>query len=295
MALVVEQQIIQEPQLADLATQDIYFPVKKVLTSSITRGMVTASDNRYSVVGTIDGQRHLLNTCSKDYNLKKNEEIFPLIEKMLDAAGIKYEAKFSHIGYAKFYGQYRFTDHIQALGTEKDELYPMLKVGSSYNGKLPLNLSLGIHRLVCENGLTIPVLSRHNYHQSVKHVEKLDEVFERWLAHIDKFIHEFAKKEDNPILTPYMTLHDVPCLRVKERIEEVRNAVKEFPVKVMDLALKFIAEETDMLGYQQANQWLVYNGMNKALYTNNTVKHPEFKDIVDSKIFDYIYNTSITT
>jgi hypothetical protein len=92
-----------EPLVQNLEREALFFPVEMVKTSDITGGMLTPSDAAYSIVGTVNGKQRLLQTCSKQYNLKENREIFPIIEQMLDEAGIKYQAKYRHIGYAKFY------------------------------------------------------------------------------------------------------------------------------------------------------------------------------------------------
>jgi hypothetical protein len=272
--------------------QQLLFPVEMVETSSITGGMITPSDSAYAVVGTIKGQKRLLQTCSKGYNLKKNAEIFPVIEDMLDKAGISYQAKYRHIGYAKFYVDYILTDTASHVGMEVDKIYPMISCTTSYNGKVPCTMSLGLHRLICSNGLTMPVFDRNQFNQTVKHVDKLEIVFANWMEHIKRYIKEF-KMKDNILLNNLNILANSPVMDIETRIEEVRNAVK-FPAKTIDLAIEIATRETDMLGYQKSNDWLVYNGMNEALYSNLSDKHPEFKAEIDANVFDFILNDAMS-
>jgi hypothetical protein len=281
--------ITTDATLQDLSREKILFPVEMVPTSELLGGIITPSDSAYSIVATINKKRHLLQTCSGQYNLKENKDIFPVIEKMLDDAGIKYTSKFSHIGYSKFYAEYVFTERFTSVGTEEDIIFPMLNVTSSYNGKLPMSLGFGLHRQVCSNGLTMPFPSRHNFNQTVKHTDKLEIVFGAWIESIKRFIDEFTKKrEENKFLTNLDIMAGREVKNIKARIEDVKKAVKDFPVRTIDLAIEIATAETDRLGYKHGNDWLVYNGMNEALFSNRSTKHPEFKAEIDAKLFDWI-------
>lgn len=70
---------------------DILFPVEM-------RENENRTNSEYSriVVGKIDGEEWHLNYCSDVYQLVPNKDIFPKVEEVLNANGIKFESRYSH-------------------------------------------------------------------------------------------------------------------------------------------------------------------------------------------------------
>jgi transposase-like protein len=278
--------------IENLTNKGLLFDVVKMPTSDLMGGIVTTSDNEYSVVGMIGDQRRLLNVCSDTYNLKPNAEIFPVLEQKFKDAGIHYEEKYRHINYNKFYGDYALKGFPQSIGKKDDIIFPRVFVNHSYNGKTQLTLGCGLYRLVCSNGLVIPYegAERSNFTQTVKHTDKLDIVFARFLGTVEMMLEEYQKGNT---IENFRTFAERPVLDVKERIEQITDkknpkAVTKFPTATLDLALEIIQRETNNLGYRQANDWLVYNALNEALYSPKSNIHPEFKQVIDAQVFDFM-------
>lgn len=272
---------------------DLLFPVE-------VRNEDLPSNSEYSkrIVGSINGSDYLLNQCSPRYELVKNVNIFPNIETILDNAGIDYTVKYKHIDHVRFYGDYviedsRFTYNMN--GTS-DSIKPIIYVQHSYNGMTNYKIVFGYYRLVCENGLTIPIEEMKDYNLSIvgKHTEMIKKSFEKLNEMLVNFVDNKEQITRN-ITSKYERLGGVWVANPEDRIIEVLEASKIGNVNnknfsTVDEILTTIRTESNLqgLGYNgKVNDWLIYNAINQ--YINNdslNIKSPEKRREIDTKVLE---------
>jgi hypothetical protein len=199
---------------------DLLFPVE--LRENPRR---TNSEYKKVVVGTLeDGEEIDLNYCSNRYELVPNAVIFPNIEKILNEHGIKFEVQYSHTSNARFYANYVITDEryrYKIKGTN-DEICPVLRVQHSYNGLTKYRIMFGYFRVICSNGLTVPVqeMSKYNLVIIGKHTSSIL----RSLKQLDTLLSQFAneaKQITADITEKFEMLANRPVADVKARVEQV--------------------------------------------------------------------------
>lgn len=255
------------------------------------------------VVGQLNGGDFLLNQCSDVYKLIENKEIFPKIEEVLDAAGIEYNVTYRHINHVRFYADYEITDsrfHYMMKDT-MDVIRPMLRTQHSYNGLTKYAIVFGYFRLVCSNGLTIPVEEMKQFNLSIvgKHTEVIVKSFDQLQEVLHRFVNE-AQTITNAIVSKYEVLRSRIYSTEKEvetRIEEIFKHMKMSLVdnskfNTMNVLMMTIREEANntQMGYNgQLNDWLIYNAINQYLNDDSrNIATPEIRMDKDSKIFEYM-------
>ena len=300
MSKVKKGQIICE--LADLL-----FPVE--LRENPRR---TNSEYKKVVVGTLeDGEEIDLNYCSNRYELVPNATIFPNIEEILNLHSIKFEVQYSHTSNARFYANYVITDEryrYKIKGTN-DEICPVLRVQHSYNGLTKYRIMFGYFRVICSNGLTVPVqeMSKYNLVIIGKHTASIL----RSLKQLDTLLSQFAneaKEITAEITEKFELLANRPVADVKARVEQVLRQTKIGMVDnknfntVENIANRILAEANGTariinldltertLGYNgKVNDWLVYNGINQYLGDDSVnIASPEKRMETDTKVFEYM-------
>lgn len=273
---------------------ELLFPVE-------IRDEVMASNKEYSkrVVGIINGEEKLLNQCSDVYALVKNEDIFPNIEDVLRKNGIEYSATYQHIDNVRFYVNYRIEDQRFAhyMKGTNDKIMPMLRVRHSYNGLTKYGIVFGYFRLVCTNGLTIPVEEMKEFNLSIvgKHTEQINRSFDDLNRMLIKFVNN-AELITGRIIDKYERLGGVWVEKPADRIIEVLNAtgitiVDTTKFNTVNDILNRITKESSAksgLGYNnRVNDFLIYNGINQ--YLNDGVKFiaaPEVQMEKDAKVLE---------
>ena len=275
--------------------QDLLFPVE-----IRNEEMPTNSEFSRMVVGQLNGGDFKLNQCSPRYELFPNANIFPEIERILDSNNIQYRAEYSHIDNVRFYVDYIITDtrYTYTMKGTSDTIFPKLSVQHSYNGKTKYKIIFGYFRLICTNGLTIPVqeMKRFNLVIVGKHTEAIKHSF----AQLDGMLKFFVAEADlviGTITNRYETLGGRMVANVQDRIKEVLGAAKIIAVEnnkfntVTDILNRIKAEANNpTLGYNgRVTDWLVYNGINQ--YVNDDSRNivaPELRMETDSKVLEYM-------
>jgi hypothetical protein len=282
---------------------DLLFPVEM-------RDEPMACNSEYSkmVVGQINGGDFKLNQCSPRYELFPNKDLFPVIEDILNRNNIKYHAHYSHINYVRFYANYVIDDprYGYTMKGTFDKICPKLTVMHSYNGMTKYKIIFGYYRLVCTNGLTIPVqeMKRYNLEIVGKHTESIKHSFITLNQMLEFFVAE-APLVINATTSKYEQLADRMVENVQDRVKEVLEATKirivEFKGRnTIDDILNIINREANPfvnennslinLGYNgKVNDWLVYNAINQYINDNKrTIAAPEIKMETDSKVLEYM-------
>lgn len=266
---------------------EFFFPVEKVLTTDLLPGFQTTSENEYSIVGTIaPGEKKLLYTCSKVYNLISNQELFLPIEEALHAKGISFNATYSHTSHQKFYADYVLVDTAQFVGKEVDTIMPKFQIQHSYDGGTKFNVIFGIFRLVCSNGLTVPLkgAERLAFNVTTKHTDALGIVVQDFMIHLNKFVLAWNTKH---VASRFVEMTERSIESVQDRINEVAAATL-FPKRLIPDTLDIVERERKILGYDKPNEWLVYNALNEVLFSTRSIMQVQDKNLVDEKVLNYM-------
>mgnify|MGYP006284534325 CR=1 FL=1 len=266
----------------------ILFPVEKVKNPAITN-----SEYAYIIQGEIDGQIMDLNYCSNRYELVPNEMIFPKIEALLEAKGVDFTGKYSHVNHVRFYADYIIENESLSIGVGTDKVKPTLRVTHSYNGLTKYSMTFGYFRLICSNGLTIPLEGHEekNLHIVGKHTKQIQDSLESLMNKIDTFIEMQPK-----IVKKLEVLTDRSIKNYGERVEAVLDATSLKPSKdQLSVILSTIEKEAKTLN-TVPNDWLIYNPVNAYIfkgvdsYGNVSKAVPEKKYADDSKVLKWIMN-----
>ena len=256
---------------------DIIFPVSKVVNPANTN-----SEYGYIVQGDIEGTKMDLNYCSNRYELVPNEMIFPVIEQKLKDENIAFSVAYHHIDNVRFYAKYVLEDKNLAIGSGSDQVKPMISVNHSYNGLTKYSITFGYFRLVCSNGLVIPLEGQEatNLMISGKHTKSI-------LASFDKMFDKmevFLSKQDK-IKRTFEVLADRSIANYGERIEAVLEATKLKPSKVQLTEINATAiNEANTLNGGVVSDWLIYNAINAYIYKGVDAKGNKSKAVPEKKV-----------
>lgn len=243
-----------------------------------------------------------LNYCSPVYELVPNEVIFPKVEEILRRHKIKFSVVYSHTQNTRFYGNYTIEDKrfTYKMNGTNDVIKFIWNFQHSYNGLTKYKGIAGFYRLVCENGLVIPVQEMKEYNLCIegKHTSAILKSLENF-ANILVNVTKNIKKVKTSIVQKYELLggRDVPKLR--DRVTEVLKANKIAMVEnakfntLNDITENIMSEakgvKTD-IGYNgKVNDWLVYNGINQYIHDDTrNIASPEKRRETDSKVLEYM-------
>jgi len=252
------------------------------------------------VTGVIDGEEIDLNYCSPVYQLVPNSDIFPKVVEILEQKRIKYSAQFSHTQNARFYGNFIIEDPRFAYimqGTN-DMIKFMWNFQHSYNGLTKYRGMAGFYRLICTNGMVVPVEEMNEYNLVVqgKHTSSILHSLQDFSSIMENVTNNLGVVK-NSIVAKYELLGGRWIANPKDRVLEVLKASKITPVEnakfntVNDILARIQKEANDTgLGYNgRVNDWLVYNGINQ--YVNDDSRNiaaPEKRRETDSKVLEYM-------
>jgi len=262
---------------------DIIFPVSKVLTD-----IPANSDCEYDIIGFPNDVKRKLGTCSDRYELVPNEVIFPRIEEELNSRGMKFSVAYHEVDNARFYAKYILEDKNLAIGSGGDIVKPMISVNHSYNGLTKYSITFGYFRLVCSNGLVIPLEGQEatNLMISGKHTKEILNSFDSMFVKMNDFFALQGK-----IQKKFEVLTDRAIANYGERIEAVLEATKLKPSKVQLAEISVTAiNEANTLNGGVVNDWLIYNAINAYIYKgvdakgNKSKAVPEKKAAQDAKV-----------
>jgi len=278
---------------------DILFDVEIIDNPNLTN-----SEYSKIVVGQTPEGEMDLNYCSPRYELIPNSDIFPNVEEVLNSNGIEFDVTYQHINHVRFYADYEITDkrYTYTMNNTTDDIVPMLRVQHSYNGLTKYRIVFGYFRMVCTNGLVIPVQEMNEFNLVIvgKHTDSIKKSF----AKLDTLLRNFvdgAKEITTEITRKYEILGGHWVANVQDRLTEVLEASKVIIVdtskfNTLNDITNRINEEAnnDDLGYDgKVNDWLIYNGINQYLNDNDrNIAAPEKRMETDSKVFEYMLETA---
>jgi len=274
---------------------DLTFPVELIDNPNKT-------NREYSkiVTGIVEGEEMDLNYCSPIYELVPNEMIFPKVEEIFNQHGIAFSVQYSHTQNARFYGNYIIEDPrfgYKMAGTN-DVIKFIWNFQHSYNGLTKYKGVAGFYRLICTNGLVVPVQEMNDYNLVLegKHTASI-------LRSLEEFSQILVNVTNNlgvvktAITAKYETLGGRWVAKPEDRVKEVLAASKIAIIEnskfntVNDIMNTVMSEAKQTgLGYNgRVNDWLIYNGINQ--YVNNddrNIAAPEKRRETDSKVLEYM-------
>jgi hypothetical protein len=252
------------------------------------------------VMGKLNNEEFFIQACSKRYELVENKLIFPNVETILKQHGIEFNVQYSHTQNVRFYANYMITDkrYCYAMSGTSDTIQPMLRVQHSYNGLTKYKIIFGYFRVVCSNGLTIPVQEMEKYNLVIigKHTTSIL----RSLKQLDSLLTIFSNEAiqiTKAITDKYEMLGGRMVINLQDRVTEVLHQNKIGMIDnqnfntVNNIVNRITTEMNDTkLGYNgKANDFLVYNGINQYLNDDSiNIAAPEKRMEVDSKILEYL-------
>jgi len=274
---------------------DLIFPVELIDNPNKT-------NREYSkiVTGVVDGEEIDLNYCSPIYELVPNEMIFPKVEEILNQHGIAFSVQYSHTQHARFYGNYTIEDprfSYKMAGTN-DVIKFIWNFQHSYNGLTKYKGVAGFFRLICTNGLVVPVQEMKDFNLILegKHTSSILRSLEEFSQILVNVTNNLGQVK-TAITGKYESLGGRWVAKPEDRIKEVLIASK---IALIDNA-KFntlnditnrIMSEANMvgLGYNgRVNDWLIYNGINQYINDDDrNIAAPEKRRETDSKVLEYM-------
>ena len=277
---------------------DLLFPVELIDNPNWTN-----SEYAKIVVAMIDGKVKHLNYCSERYELVANGNIFPQVEEIFNSLGIAFTVEYSHANHVRFYAKYTIEDErfsYTIAGTD-DVIKFVFTFQHSYNGKTKYKGVAGFFRLICSNGLTIPVaeMSQYNLSISGKHTSSILHSLQQF-KDILQFAAENLTEVKTAIAVRYEKLANTVSINPRKRIEDVLKAtgiaaIENSKFNTVNYVMNRITAEMDELkgSYSDVNEWLIYNGINH--YLNNdslNVKAPETRKESDIAVLEYMLKTA---
>jgi len=248
-----------------------------------------------------------LNYCSPRYELVPNADIFPKVEDILSQHGIEFSVQYSHTNHARFYANYvieddNFSYKMKGRNGTNDIIKFVWNFEHSYNGLTKYKGIAGFYRLVCSNGMVIPIQEMKDYNLEIqgKHTSAI-------LHSLEEFSHILTKVTDNlgevktAITDKYELLGGRWIANPQDRITEVLEANKVAIVEngkrntLNDITNRIMSEANKTgLGYNgKVNDWLIYNGINQYLNDDNlNIAAPEKRRETDSKVLEYMLEYS---
>lgn len=272
---------------------DLLFDVEKVKTQDFV-GIAANSDYDHMIVGHINKIPRILNACSGRYELIPNSEIFPNIRQILIDNQINFTESYTAINNARFYATYIIEDQELAynVGNSGDIIKPQITVQHSYNGLTKYAIVFGYFRLICSNGLVLPVheMEKYNLQISGKHTASIKNSF----AELNQTIKYFAENKAQINLAIGGTFDRLAGNVVEnweDRIIEVLNVanisnVENSKFSTMEYVKNVVNSEKEIYN-NKVNDFLIYNSINQYLNDDTlNKKTPEVRRAKDSKVFE---------
>lgn len=247
-------------------------------------GFMTNSYNSHTVVVETPIGKKIVNNCSSEYTLIPNSAIIsPLIKGLSDQMDVQVRGiawKDAVFSYQIIAGK----PQNENGKYKKDSLYPEIQILNSYNGKIRCSIRMGMFRVVCENGLSIP----ENFSQfsEFSHTPANEEDIA-----VDIILNKFFQflEIHHEVRGVYDDLKFMPVRNLDMRVEEVIENTN-FPAKFQDQVMDRLSLELSQ-GYKSTD-WLVFNGFN---YNLNHLEElnwdPAKKVKVDREILHFLLNS----
>ena len=129
-------------------------PVEKVFLADLIPGMTSNPQQECAIVIDDNGVKKMVNVCSKQYELLPNIHIIEPLLEMFGEQNITLQS--SHRMDSRFSLDIVFHDY-KADIQGKDPIVAKLKMNNSYDGRAKYSFNMGFFRMICSNGMVIPL------------------------------------------------------------------------------------------------------------------------------------------
>lgn len=262
--------------------KDVFFPVKKVPCKDIMGDSYNFANRfTHAIVAETPNGPHIVNFCSENYSLVSNEEVVKPFQKELKK-WYDIDLKIRGNGLSRFFFEFILKDKGLSVDS-KDKIFPKITLVNSYDGSIKYQFQMGMYRLVCSNGLTIPA-------GEVKGIKKMHTPSVEKSTNYESIMEMSAEflASSKDVLGFYKELQSKKVSSVEERVQEIGDNTK-FPSRQLENVLVSISEERVELGIKDYNDWLVYNGFNRQLNHSEEISLPiHKKEKIDQQILEYI-------
>ena len=259
-------------------------PVRKVAMAELLPNIAFVPQKSHAILVDTGNGEKMVNTCSKGYHLVPNQDIInPLLETFeghdLDfITSSRLDSRFS------LDVVFKDIEHELPGG---DKIHPKLKMFNSYDGRWKYQFYMGFFRMICSNGLVVPIegFADKNTSLKMRHTPSLEEHVDK--ARLSDMLEAF-KENVKDFTKPYLNLQKQKVDNIEERVKEVINETK-FPTRQIETVLERVALEMDEIGAKKANDWLIYNGFNFQLNHNSEIKTDAFKkEKIDQQVLTFL-------
>lgn len=272
---------------------NMLFDVEMVDVCELLPNFTTNNEYSRAIVGTIEGQKKLLNVCSPRYELIPCADIFLPIKGILETQGISYTEKYSSENDVLFLAEYTLNDLKTNVGGG-DEIQYKINVTHSYNGLRKYAINSGFFRLICSNGLVIPVEGKEaeNFCISGKHTVKINDSFEqlnKLIASlscgnsIENFSNRFAK----------LAKHELEGSELERVFDIAFKSSDTVKSSHKDYAKSVLQVEANKLNVKP-NLWLVYNAVNQVINSDAlNAKTYEKRSMLDNATLSELFKLAV--
>lgn len=262
--------------------EGLIYPVVKA-PFPLELGSTNSYNSHLIVVDHPDGAL-VVNNCSRDYQLIRNSAILnPLISGLKDVGPVS--VKGLSWKNAVFSIQVIVGKLLQPNGKAiKDSLHPEIQILNSYNGKIRCSIRMGMYRVICENGLSIPESFAQWSEFSHTPMNEEDLAVSKILAKFEAFL-----SISDDVAKVYDDLKFMPVYNLENRVDEVIENTK-FPAKLKEDVMDRITFERAQ-GIKSTD-WLVFNGFNYQLNHHEDLNwDPSKKTKTDQAILEFLSNS----
>lgn len=288
----------KESNITTCGMNDLLFPVE-------VKDNEVRTNSEYSkiVSGIVDNEEMHLNYCSPRYELVENKAIFPNVENVLKANGIGFDASYRHVNHVRFYADLTINDDKFKFDVngKGDIIRPKISVQHSYNGLTKYMINFGYFRMICSNGLVIPVEEMNMFNLSIsgKHTSSILRSIER-LNEMLVYFSQNASTIIPQITGKFESLGGHWVANPEDRITEVMKAsglsiIENSKFNTVNDIMNRIEREANnpAMAYNgKINDWLIYNGINQYINDDSrTIEVPEKRREKDSKVLETLLAT----
>jgi len=262
---------------------DFYALAEKIETKSLFKNDSVILPNRseYAIKVKTDEGEKIVNFCSKNYQLVKNNEIFPRIEDTLSRHFI-FQKKYRHVNHSIFWADYAIEGSDFTVGNSRDVVKPVIRILHSYDGSVSFRAKMGFYRQICSNGLWG---YKYDTDINLKHsIGNFDKIMNDTIKGLDDFI----KNAKNYIGSfDELAKHRIPD---PERYIELLVNSTRFPSRQMQAVIEraYTEQQTHDL---EMSKWLIYNAFNYQLNHNKDFTNDElYRMQIDAQLLQLTLN-----
>lgn len=258
-------------------------PVEKVFLADLIPGMTSNPQQECAIVIDDNGVKKMVNVCSKQYELLPNIHIIEPLLEMFGEQNITLQS--SHRMDSRFSLDIVFHDY-KADIQGKDPIVAKLKMNNSYDGRAKYSFNMGFFRMICSNGMVIPLegYEDKNISKKMRHTPALGVAFDK--EALSDMVQEFGEN----MLLFEKPFEDLAAKKISQNeLPELLTTITgktKFPVRQLDMVIDRLEVEMGLLKETTVNHWLVYNAFNYELNHSTEINlDPAKKEELDQSIF----------